>query len=191
MKNKDSMQEVKTQGAAITFSTVIAEHESIILNWLQKPHVREWFHGEGLQNTINGLRKFIENKTTSTKLWIAFFDGEPFAYLITSSVDAEKEKSANSHFSKWVEADKKMNTLDLLIGEEKYLGKGLASRLIQEFISTMLKDSDIIFIDPEATNRKAIHVYEKVGFEKIDQFIASWHPVPHFLMILKRNNHVK
>lgn len=75
-----------------------------------------------------------------------------------------------------------MSTLDLLIGEEKYLGRGLATGVVKGFIQSVLSDSDIIFIDPEASNTKAIHVYEKVGFKKIDDFIASWHPVPHILM---------
>jgi len=41
-----------------------------------------------------------------------------------------------------------------------------------------------VLIDPEATNTKAIHVYQKVGFKIVEQFIASWHPVPHYQMEL-------
>jgi len=81
-----------------------------------------------------------------------------------------------------------MRTLDLLIGEEKFLGKGLATPLITEFIEKKLNNSDIIFIDPEKTNSKAIYVYKKSGFEEIDEFIASWNPVPHVLMRLERHN---
>ena len=41
-----------------------------------------------------------------------------------------------------------------------------------------------VLIDPEATNKRAIHVYQKVGFKIIGEFIASWHPVPHYQMEL-------
>jgi RimJ/RimL family protein N-acetyltransferase len=41
-----------------------------------------------------------------------------------------------------------------------------------------------VLTDPEATNKRAIHVYEKVGFKTIGEFIASWHPVPHYQMEL-------
>jgi len=41
-----------------------------------------------------------------------------------------------------------------------------------------------VLIDPEATNTKAIHVYQKVGFKISHEFIASWHPVPHYQMEL-------
>jgi RimJ/RimL family protein N-acetyltransferase len=41
-----------------------------------------------------------------------------------------------------------------------------------------------VLIDPEATNTRAIHVYQKVGFKIVGEFIASWHPVPHYQMEL-------
>lgn len=119
-----------------------------------------------MKNTIEGLRKFVTNQNTLVGFWIAFYDGEPFAYLITSTVDEEEAGDLKCHFAKWIEHGKKVRTFDLLIGEEKYLGKGLGAILIQELITTILADSDIVFIDPEATNYKATHVYEKVGFEK-------------------------
>ena len=78
-----------------------------------------------------------------------------------------------------------MITLDLLIGPEEYLGKGLSASMINQFLSDHYHNTDTVFIDPECTNTKAIHVYKKAGFEKLDQFIASWHPVPHWLMRLK------
>ncbi len=59
-------------------------------------------------------------------------------------------------------------------------------RMITEFIADKLNNSDIIFIDPEKANSKDIHIYQKAGFEKIDEFTASWHPVPHVLMRLKQ-----
>ncbi len=48
----------------------------------------------------------------------------------------------------------------------------------------MLPNVKRVLIDPEATNKRAIHVYKKVGFKIIGEFIASWHPVPHYQMEL-------
>ncbi|MBA2369343.1 MAG: hypothetical protein H0V82_10035 [Candidatus Protochlamydia sp.] len=36
----------------------------------------------------------------------------------------------------------------------------------------------------EATNKRAIHVYQKVGFKIAGEFIASWHSMPHYQMEL-------
>ena len=41
-----------------------------------------------------------------------------------------------------------------------------------------------ILIDPEATNARAVHVYQKAGFKITGEFIASWHPVLHYQMEL-------
>ena len=65
-----------------------------------------------------------------------------------------------------------------------YIGKGLSVQMIQEFILSQFSDKKIVLIDPELSNNRAIHVYKKVGFEIIGEFIASWHPVPHYKMRL-------
>jgi RimJ/RimL family protein N-acetyltransferase len=70
--------------------------------------------------------------------------------------------------------------LDLFICELNYLGKGIAVPMIQEFLISHFSNVKRVLIDPEATNKRAIHVYQKVGFKIIGEFIASWHPVPHY-----------
>ncbi|MBA2655784.1 MAG: hypothetical protein H0U70_02230 [Tatlockia sp.] len=52
------------------------------------------------------------------------------------------------------------------------------------YIKATLADISEVFIDPEQGNKRAIHVYQKVGFQIVGDFIASWHPVPHYLMKL-------
>ena len=75
--------------------------------------------------------------------------------------------------------------LDVLIGEEKFLGKGLSHRMILEFLRDKFPHVSKVLIDPEASNTKAIHVYEKAGFKKVEQFIPDYNPTPHWMMHLK------
>ena len=170
----------------LTFTPLLPMQESLIVDWLKKPHVNEWYHGEGLQNTIKGIKVFLSTEPNRFDAWVGYCDGVPISFLMTFTLTEEDMKDPECHQAKWMEVGKKMIGLDLLIGEEKYLGQGLATPLITEFISQIHPDKDIIFIDPETSNSKAIHVYEKAGFKKIDDFIASWHPVPHILMMLKK-----
>jgi RimJ/RimL family protein N-acetyltransferase len=148
-----------------TFSPVVASQIPLIHGWLQQDYIREWIHGVGLQNTLTGLEKFIRGETRTT-YWIGYYSGTPFAFLITSpeGVDA--------------------TTLDLFICDPKFLGKGLAVLLIREFLISKFPNMKRVLIDPEATNKRAIHVYQKAGFKIIGEFIASWHPVPHYQMEL-------
>lgn len=82
----------------------------------EQKHIKEWMHGVGLQNTLEGLEKFFQGKTETT-YWIGYDKNIPLAFLITS---------------------------------------------------------------PEATNTRTLHVYQKVGFKIIGEFIVNWHPVPHY-----------
>lgn len=145
-------------------------------------NINAWYHGDGLKSTIDGLRRFIENDKPRWDPWIGYVDDQAFSLLMVSTIQDDE----NSHLSKWIIPGKKMITLDLLIGEEQFLGQGLATPMIQQFLVDHYSDVDIVFIDPECANEKAIHVYEKAGFEKLATFIASWYPVPHWLMRLKR-----
>jgi len=53
--------------------------------------------------------------------------------------------------------------------------------------------SDIseVFINPEKANERAIHVYQKIGFCIMGEFIAFWHPVPHYIMKLNMKDLIK
>lgn len=57
--------------------------------------------------------------------------------------------------------------------DPNYIGKGRAATMIRDFLLIQFSNVKKVLIDPEATNTRAIHVYEKVGFKIIGEFIAS------------------
>lgn len=147
------------------FKPVETKDRTIVHEWLIQPHIAEWIHGVGLQNTLNGLEKFYQGESDTT-YWIGYDQDIPFAFLITSPEGNDA------------------TTLDLFICDLNYLGKGIAVPMIQKFLTSHFQKMKRVLIDPEATNTRAIHVYKKVGFKIIGEFIASWHPVPHYQMEL-------
>lgn len=103
------------------FIPVGPKHLQIVLDWLKKEHVAEFFYGEGLENTLRSLDLFVRGVLSEKypwKHWIAFTEGRPFGYLITSSITPE---------DKWFEEEVRAITLDILVGEEEFLGRGLAA----------------------------------------------------------------
>ena len=58
--------------------------------------------------------------------------------------------------------------IDFGIGNKEYLGKGLAAITLDGFVKFYKKEvdplADTFFIDPDLSNPKAKHVYEKAGF---------------------------
>ncbi len=162
----------------------LASRSDVVLvrGWLVRPHIQPYFHGQGLQNTYDDLDKWVNGEPSVFKHWVALLDDEPFAYMMTSVM--EKTDDPKDPYNEWIEEGKDVSSLDVLIGKEQLLGQGLGTRMIREFLITSLAHVDDVFIDPSAGNKRAIRVYEKVGFETLTTFIPPWDPGLHVLMRL-------
>lgn len=110
------------------FKPVDQAHRSLVHNWLIQPHVAKWFYGQGLENTFKHLDEFLHGASFA-QYWLAYDKNHPFAFLITSSVE-----KPNDELTKWCAKEGQAITLDVLIGDTNYLGKGLSHILIREFL---------------------------------------------------------
>jgi len=171
----------------IHFEPVKAVHKKIILSWFNEEHVKEFYYGEGLQNTLRNLELYCQGINNNDRYrfdhWLAFHDEIPFGFLMTSPITGPYDPSDD--YNKWYIEGKRTLTLDLLIGEKAFLGKSLAHIMIQQFIQDRYADADFFIIDPEASNTKAIHVYEKAGFKKVGALCPAFNPKPHVMMRIK------
>lgn len=174
----------------LSFFPVKEEHREIIFDWFKKEHVKEFYYGQGLENTLRNLDLFIKginnNGEYSFEHRIAYIGNIPFGFLMTSLV--EGPYNPDDPIDKWYEEGKETITLDLLIGSEEFLGKGLGHRMIREFLLDKFPHASKVLIDPETSNTKAIHVYEKAGFKKVEQFVPEYDPIPHWMMHLEMKN---
>lgn len=82
--------------------------------------------------------------------------------------------------------------LDFMIGNRQFLGKGLGSPTLRAFMmfyaTTIDPAADTFLIDPEESNTRAKHVYEKAGFQCVTKFERDFNgkdAVNHFLMVKK------
>jgi RimJ/RimL family protein N-acetyltransferase len=162
----------------LSFKPVDHAHRSLVHEWLYLPHVAVWFYGDGLRNTLTHLDEFLQ-RATPFKYWIAFDKEHPFAFLITTKVEKKDAELAS-----WRSEEGEAITLDMLIGDLNYLGKGLSTSLIHEFLKTQFPSISEVLIDPEATNLRAIHVYKKAGFIPLGEFIPAHSPNLHYMMRL-------
>jgi RimJ/RimL family protein N-acetyltransferase len=153
-------------------------HRALVHNWLKLPHVAEWFYGQGLENTFKHLDEFLQG-ASNAQYWLAYYVDHPFAFLITSNVCKPVDE-----LSKWCQEDGAAITLDMLIGDINYVGKGLAPLVIKEFLLSQFPQAAEVLIDPEAANTRAVHVYQKAGFKIVGEFIPSWSPNLHYMMRL-------
>lgn len=151
------------------FASATSSQRALLHAWFEQEHIKKWMHGKGLQSTLQGLERFFAG-SSSTTYWICYDEDIPFAFLITAPYGENGI------------------SLDIFICDTSYLGKGLSIPMIQTFLIRHFPHVDKVFIDPEATNVRAIYVYQKIGFTITHEFIASWHPVPHYQMSLSMEN---
>ncbi|MGN7401605.1 GNAT family N-acetyltransferase [Cytobacillus praedii] len=59
--------------------------------------------------------------------------------------------------------------IDQFIGEPNYWNKGIGTLLVQSMVNFLMeqKQADMVVMDPQIKNARAIHCYEKCGFSKI------------------------
>lgn len=178
---------VSMKTPAFSFYKVTKEHQSTIIEWLHKDHVSLYFYGEGLANTLKNLDLYVNGKNHNGDYTFEYFigaiDKRPMAFLMTSLVAGPLDQE--DPYDKYYVEGKKTITLDLLIGDEAFLGKGLSAPLIHAFLKDQMSDADFVLIDPEESNERAIHVYEKAGFKKQETFIPSYCKKPHIMMRLE------
>src|SRR5690242_2968571 len=103
-----------------TFKPAVESQRELIHQWLQQNYIREWIHGQGLQNTLSGLDKFFKYQAAGkgldrcseiTQHWIGYDGNKPFVYLLTSNVF----KNANDEYAKYSDTDGLAITLDIFI----------------------------------------------------------------------------
>lgn len=167
-----------------TFIELDKKHVQLLYTWLQEPHVLE-FWDDGLR-TPNAVEEFyfVNN---GVKRWIFAYQEKPIGYIQFYFADKD---SPYYQFQKF-NAKEKSNAnetvvgIDLFIGDKSNLGKGLASLLLMHFIKQFCTDADVLIVDPQSENVKAIHLYEKLGFKVVGKFISN-KKQNHLLMALKQ-----
>lgn len=156
-----------------TFRRANSTDDVLIESWFRSPHVME-FWGDPVVN----MGDFRDNTTGTATLydyWIGEEGHTPFCLLITS--DAAHDTP--DHLAPYLSDVGDVWTLDVLIGPESYMGRGIAAKMIEGFLSytrDVNPNLQLMLIDPEENNPRAIHVYEKAGFRRASTFTPETGP---------------
>lgn len=150
----------------------------IIFNWLNEPHMREFWdntqeHKDDIENFIAGRMQTYFAGTTH--YWIGFLDDQPFCFILSDEIKPEEDLPLllRNHLSK----NGHTICLDFGIGEKAFLGKGLADKTLIAFMDFYRlhvdNHADTFFIDPADNNPRARHVYEKAGFRLVGEYLPQ------------------
>ncbi len=147
----------------------------LLHQWLHLEHIRSfWDDGD------RSLQQVIDHYIVSdnTKRYLFFLDSEPVGYIQSYIINT------NHPYSQIISVSDKIMGVDFFIGNLNFLGKGYASIVLKEFIKIYCNDSNII-VDPAINNYKSIHIYNKIGFDKLIEFNQD--SVDYQLMIKYKN----
>ena len=161
----------------ITFKKANKDHQAIIFLWLNSPHIIEFWdnsqeHKDDIINFINGRKESSNYFDGVISYWVGLINNEPYCFILTSEETGDDE--APEIIRESLSKTGKTYCIDFGIGNEDYLGKGLASLTLEAFTkffqSKIDQTADTFFIDPDDNNPRAQHVYEKAGFKKVGEF---------------------
>lgn len=153
----------------ITFIPLTESHFPLLLEWLEKPHVKAWWDQdikwtpalieEKYVDYVKGYK--LENGVAKTiSAHIIYADNTPIGYIqIYNAYDFARGEPL-------IDLPASLAAFDAFIGDEAYLKQGIGAQAIGQFLKEHGTSYTHVFADPENTNIAAIRAYEKVGFKK-------------------------
>jgi len=138
----------------------------LIAKWLSTKEVLEFYGDINSPFSIEQVRKKYEPRVRGEILVFPFIvelDDSPIGFMQYYKLQAEELKELGYLHHQVVFG------IDQFIGIPKLFNKGYGTIMVSKFIELIFKitDAEIIILDPEVSNERAIRCYEKCGFTKI------------------------
>lgn len=157
----------------ILFKPLQDSHLPLLLKWLETPHVKVWWDKE-IQWTLELIEekfgpyvqvyKLEQGVRKPFQAYIIYVDEVPMGYIqLYNAHDFPRDYTCSLE-----ELPMSLAALDFFIGEEEYLGKGLGSHILKQFLEEYVDSFyDACFVDPDTANIRVVRVYEKTMFRVI------------------------
>ncbi len=163
----------------ITFRPLRSEDLPLLVEWLTRPHVVEWF---GPPDSIDDLRRecLDDQPESRVRAYVAFADDRPIGFI-------QSYVAFNAGGGWWPdERDPGARGIDQFLAEESLLGRGLGTAMIRAFVEQLFSDPAVTKVqtDPSPANARAIRACEKAGFERLG--IVTTPDGPAMLMVCTR-----
>ena len=162
---------------SIKFEKANLKHQKVIFEWLKEPHMKEFWdnsqeHKDDILNFMNGRTEPSNYFNGMHFYWVGSINGYPYSLIMTYQENEETDPP--DYMKPYLSKTGKTFGLDFCIGNKNFFGQGLgASTLIafMEYFSSLIElKADTFLIDPFINNPRAIHVYQKAGFQVVCEF---------------------
>lgn len=164
----------------IQFEKASHQHQKIIFEWLEEPHVKEFWdnseaHKDDILHFMNGRKAPSSYFGGIFTYWIGLVDNVAYCFIMTH--EGNESSDPPDYYKPYLSRCGKTFGLDFCIGNKEYLGKGIAAQTLIAFTDYFTEkiepNADTFLIDPFIDNPRAIHVYQKAGFHIKCEFMQE------------------
>jgi aminoglycoside 6'-N-acetyltransferase len=163
----------------IEFQPLRKDDLPLVRDWLEREHVRRWWR-DSLDDSIIEYQQAIDG-LDPTDHYLIVVDGRPVGMIQTYVVADHPDWEAI------VQVGEGVAGVDLLIGNEELIGRGLGPQVLEAFAE------DVVFANPathacvaavDEANRRSLRAFEKAGFRSVRDVEEDGRP--HRLLRLDR-----
>lgn len=145
---------------------------ALMARWLNTPHVREWWDPDQADATVDTVRAtYGPSADPQSEGVTAFIEdgGRAVGFVQFYPWSLEREYCAQVG----IEVEPGAWAFDVFIGEPDAIGTGVATRALELVCRHLIgeRGASAVVIVTETTNVRAQHVYEKLGFVKVHEFL--------------------
>jgi RimJ/RimL family protein N-acetyltransferase len=159
----------------IEFRPLAEDDLPLVEEWLRRDHVARWWRDD-IAESLAEYRAALEGREPTDHFMIVV-DGCAIGMIQTYLV---------SDYPEWeevVQVGEGVAGVDLMIGEEELIGRGLGPQILSAFACDLVAAPSIVATVEEA-NRRSWRAFEKAGFRHVRDVEEDG--VPHRLMRLDR-----
>lgn len=151
--------------ARIGFLPADPAHYPLLRQWLNEPHVLEWWGNP--DEELGFIRDMVEGRDT-TRPFILTLDAEPIGYIQYWFLGHHQNEEWTKDHPWLLELPSGAVGVDLSIGEPGKLSLGIGSAALTAFVGMLRRlGHETIIIDPDPANVRAVRAYSKAGFRPV------------------------
>lgn len=168
----------------LSFRPLRREDLPLLHAWLNRPFVAEWWGGPTSMEEVEQEYGEYLDGVEPIRVYLASIGETPMGHL-----QWMRYRDYPAYARVLGVDDPDAANCDVLIGEEKFLHRGLGGPLVRQFVREVIFADPTVtrcFIDPDARNAIAIRAYEKAGFRFVRRIEDDGEGHPVHLMEMTR-----
>ncbi|QHE53355.1 GNAT family N-acetyltransferase [Pontibacillus sp. HMF3514] len=138
---------------------------TLLGKWLSNPKVLEFYEGRDKHFDYEKIDSKFLDRSDNVNRCIVEYEGNKVGYIQFYTLDHETKSEYGYKNNELIFG------LDQFIGEVELWNQGIGRKLIQSVTTYLIEnhEADIVVMDPQKSNMRAIKCYEKCHFIKVKE----------------------